>query len=333
MKSKSLILSAMLIAMPSVLMAQQNIQKAFDALLKQKQVIKVTAHHDMEKDPETGVKKGQADVYDFTLPAGNPWRQLVLDIEDAIHKDSENAYSVSSSENNKGVNYVTLVVGDGSSESVAIGKIPGSKYMYACFLDKKDPAKQYRYAYAVEWAEGEDGIKGRIATTYGTTQKYRYAYAVEWAEGQEGIKGRIATTYGTTQKYREQSDNGKKRIKSSTITINRNPLSKDKMFEMIGNNAQRFTIKLDAVDTLATNSQEWLSQFSTARTMYGKYLAEHNPTLTNVFANNIYNLCKKADVLDADEKKIVISEISRLRDATADEYSKSLLVLRIKKLQ
>ena len=304
MKSKSLILSAMLIAMPSALMAQQNIQKAFDALLKQKQVIKVTAHHDMEKDPETGVKKGQADVYDFTLPAGNPWRQLVLDIEDAIHKDSENAYSVSSSENNKGVNYVTLVVGDGSSGSVAIGKIPGSKYMYACFLDKKDPAKQYRYAYAVEWAEGEDGIKGRIATTYGTTQKYR-----------------------------EASDNGKKRIKSSTITINRNPLSKDKMFEMIGNNAQRFTIKLDAVDTLATNSQEWLSQFSTARTMYGKYLAEHNPTLTNVFANNIYNLCKKADVLDADEKKIVISEISRLRDATADEYSKSLLELSIKKLQ
>ena len=304
MKSKSLILSAMLIAMPSALMAQQNIQKAFDALLKQKQVIKVVAHHDMEKDPETGVKKGQADVYDFTLPAGNPWRQLVLDIEDAIHKDSENAYSVSSSENNKGVNYVTLVVGDGSSGSVAIGKIPGSKYMYACFLDKKDPTKQYRYAYAVEWAEGEDGIKGRIATTYGTTQKYR-----------------------------EQSENGKKRIKSSTITINRNPLSKDKMFEMIGNNAQRFTIKLDAVDTLATNSQEWLSQFSTARTMYGKYLAEHNPTLTNVFANNIYNLCKKADVLDADEKKIVISEISRLRDATADEYSKSLLELSIKKLQ
>ena len=308
MKSKSLILSAMLIAMPSSLMAQQNIQKAFDALLKQKQVIKVTAHHDMEKDPETGVKKGQADVYDFTLPAGNPWRQLVLDIEDAIYKDSENAYSVSSSENNKGVNYVTLVVGDGSSESVAIGKIPGSKYMYACFLDKKDPEKKYRYAYAVEWAEGEDGIKGRIATTYGTTQKYR-----------------------------EQSENGKKRIKSSTITINRNPLNpltKDKMFEMMSNNnTYGFTLKLDAVDSVATNSQEWLSQFSTARTLYGKYLAEHNPTLTNLFANNIYNLCKRANVLDADEKKIVISEISRLRDATADEYSKSLLVLSIKKLQ
>ena len=299
MKSKSLILSAMLIAMPSALMAQQNIQKAFDALLKQKQVIKVVAHHDMEKDPETGVKKGQADVYDFTLPAGNPWRQLVVDIEDAIYKDSENAYSVSSSENNKGVNYVTLVVGDGSSESVAIGKIPGSKYMYACFLDKKDPTKQYRYAYAVEWAEG-----------------------------QEGIKGRIATTYGTTQKYREQS------IKSSTITINRNPLSKDQIFEMVGNNnTYGFTLNLDSVVFAANNSSQWLSHFSTFSSLYGKYLAENNPTSANIFANNIYNLCKRADVLDADEKKIVISEISRLRDATADEYTKNLLVLSIKKLR
>ena len=308
MKSKSLILSAMLIAMPSALMAQQNIQKAFDALLKQKQVIKVVAHHDMEKDPETGVKKGQADVYDFTLPAGNPWRQLVLDIEDAIHKDSENAYSVSSSENNKGVNYVTLVVGDGSSGSVAIGKIPGSKYMYACFLDKKDPTKQYRYAYAVEWAEGQDGIKGRIATTYGTTQKYR-----------------------------EQSENGKKRIKSSTITINRNPLNpltKDKMFEMMSNNnTYGFTVKLDSVVYAANNSSQWLSHFSTFSSLYSKCLSEHNPTSANIFANNIYNLCKRADVLDADEKKIVISEIARLRDATADEYTKNLLVLSIKKLQ
>ena len=305
MKSKSLILSAMLIAMPSALMAQQNIQKAFDALLKQKQVIKVVAHHDMEKDPETGVKKGQADVYDFTLPAGNPWRQLVVDIEDAIYKDSENAYSVSSSENNKGVNYVTLVVGDGRSESVAIGKIPGSKYMYACFLDKNDPEK-----------------------------KYRYAYAVEWAEGQEGIKGRIATTYGTTQKYLEQSDYGKKRIKSSTITINRNPLTKDKMFEMMGNNnTYGFTLNLDSVVFAANNSSQWLSHFSTFSSLYGKYLAENNPTSANIFANNIYNLCKKADVLDADEKKIVISEISRLRNATADEYSKNLLMLSIKKLR
>ena len=306
MKSKSLILSAMLIAMPSALMAQQNIQKAFDALLKQKNVAKISAHHDLEKDPETGAKKAQADVYDFTLPSGSQWRRLVVDIEDAIYKDSENAYSVSSSENNKGINYVTLVVGDGSSKSVAIGKIPGSKYMYACFLDKKDPEK-----------------------------KYRYAYAVEWAEGQDGITGRIATTYGTTQNYREKSDKGKVKIKS--FSINGTSLTKDQITEMIGKKIPKFNedfeLELDSVVFAANNSSQWLSHFSTFSSLYSKCLSEHKMTSANIFASNIYNLCKRANVLDADEKKIVISEILRLRDATADEYSKSLLVLSIKRLQ
>ena len=36
MKSKSIIFTAMLTALPSALMAQQNIQKAFDALLNER---------------------------------------------------------------------------------------------------------------------------------------------------------------------------------------------------------------------------------------------------------------------------------------------------------
>ena len=67
MKSKNLILSAMLMALPSTLMAQQNIQKAFDALLKDK-IVENKTQHTLERDPETGQKTAQADVYDFTLP-------------------------------------------------------------------------------------------------------------------------------------------------------------------------------------------------------------------------------------------------------------------------
>lgn len=296
----------MLIAMPSALMAQQNIQKAFDALLKQKQVAQISAHHALAKDPETGVKKAQADVYDFTLPKGGSWRQLVVDIEDAIYKDSENAYSVNSSENNKGINYVTLVVGDGSFEPVAIGKIPGSKYMYACFLDKKDPEK-----------------------------KYRYAYAVEWAESQDGITGRIATTYGTTQSYREKSGNGKMKIKG--ITINGTPLTKDQITEMLSKNMPKyeddFELEMDSVVFAANNSSQWLSQFGTFSSLYSKSLSEHKLTSANIFASSIYNLCKKANVLDEDEKRVVKDAIATLRDATKNEYAKNLLVLSIKRLQ
>ena len=55
MKSKSLILTAMLTALPSVLLAQQNIQKAFDALLNEN-IVEIKNQHALERDPETGKK-------------------------------------------------------------------------------------------------------------------------------------------------------------------------------------------------------------------------------------------------------------------------------------
>ena len=49
MKSKSLILTAMLTALPSVLLAQQNIQKAFDALLNEN-IVEIKTQHTLERD-------------------------------------------------------------------------------------------------------------------------------------------------------------------------------------------------------------------------------------------------------------------------------------------
>ena len=85
MKSKNLILSAMLMALPSTLMAQQNIQKAFDALLKDK-IVETKTQHTLERDPETGQKTAQADVYDFTLPTLYA-RKHIKEIQEAFEKE------------------------------------------------------------------------------------------------------------------------------------------------------------------------------------------------------------------------------------------------------
>ena len=66
MKSKSIILTAMLMALPSALMAQENIEKAFKALLSEENV-EIKTQHSLERDPETGKKTAQADVYDFVV--------------------------------------------------------------------------------------------------------------------------------------------------------------------------------------------------------------------------------------------------------------------------
>ena len=59
MKSKVMILTAMLTALPSAMMAQQNIQKAFDALLNEKKV-EIKTQHSLEVDPETVAPQSRA---------------------------------------------------------------------------------------------------------------------------------------------------------------------------------------------------------------------------------------------------------------------------------
>ena len=302
MKSKSIFLTAMLMAIPSALMAQENIEKAFEVLQKQKQA-KISAQHSLEKDPETGKKEAQSDVYDFTLPSSPICRRLVTDIEEAIHKDSEAAYSLNSGDNYGDINYVQLVVGDGNSKTVAIGKIPGSKYMYACFLDKDDPEKKYRYAYAIEWAEQDDQIVGRYAVTYGTTQKYR-------------------------QKNR----------KIGSVMINGNeiklPSFSDIQSFSFGNG---ITINGDTIFSQQPKSTEvWLSEFHTYNNLFRKQQTltkEKGGVAATSYATKIYNLCKDAESLDDSEREMVITELEKLKKRTKDEFVQQLFDQSIERLK
>ena len=172
MKSRNMILTAMLTVMPSAMMAQQNIQKAFDALLNEND-IEIKAQHSLDKYPDTGNKEGEMDLYDFVIQSPSSLaKELIKDIELAFEKDKENAYSLNTG--NYG-NPFLLAVGNGNSPSVGLGKIKGSRYIYACFLDKDDPEKKCRYAYAMEWTEGDKKITVRLAKTYATIPKYRDA--------------------------------------------------------------------------------------------------------------------------------------------------------------
>lgn len=170
MKSKNLMMAMILMLSATAAHSQQHVQKAFEALLNEKYV-EIKTQHSLEKDPETGKKEGEMDVYDFEFPSPtSKQQQLVKDVERAFDKDKEESYTLSSG--NYGDN-VSLAVGDGKSAGVGLGRIKGSRYIYACFLDKDDPEKNHRYAYAMEWLEKDKKITVRLVKTYATTQKYR----------------------------------------------------------------------------------------------------------------------------------------------------------------
>ena len=300
MKSKSLILTAMLTALPSVLLAQQNIQKAFDELLNEN-IVEIKTQHALERDPETGKKKAQMDIYDFEV--ANPTGiSRVRDIQRAFDKDKEAAYELRSGDH-AGNNYPTLAVGDGRSQAVAVGRIKGSNYIYALFIDKDDPEKIYRYAYVLEWVEKDKKTQVRLAVTYATTLQYRNS------------KRQTRTFIVNGEKVRVDGNS----FSNSFSLGNGFPFGNSSVFDSdsISFNHER-------------SSEGWLSEFNTYKRLY-----QNNPdgAAANYYATYIYKLCKKADCLEDGEKQLVATEIKRLKAKTKDEFIQQLFDMGIERLK
>ena len=286
----------MLTALPSVLLAQQNIQKAFDALLNEN-IVEIKTQHTLERDPETGKKKAQMDIYDFEIANPTGIRR-VRDIQRAFDKDKETAYELKSGDH-AGNNYHTLAVGDGRSQSVAVGRIKGSNYIYALFLDKDDPEKSYRYAYALEWVEKDKKTQVRLAVTYATTLQYR----------------------NSKRQTRTFIVNGEEvRVDGNSFSLSNGfPFGNSSVFDSDSTffNHER-------------SSESWLSEFNTYKRLY-----QRNPdgSAANYYAAYIYKLCKKADSLEDGEKQLVATEIKRLKAKTKDEFIQQLFDMSIERLK
>ena len=299
MKSKSIILTAILMALPSFLMAQQNIEKAFDALRLSDYQEETMSRHHVDKNPETDVMEGMSDEYEFTITKVNAAsKQLITDVRNAFTKDREAAYSVSSGTQGGAETYTSLAVGDDNGGGVAIGLMKDSKWIYACFLDPGDKEKNHRYAYGFEWVEKKDGT----------------------------IIGRMVKTYATTQKYRQ----GNRRRISSRISINGKEINVDGQSFSFGSgfpfdNSSVFDD--DSVDEKTPES--WLSEFNTFKRLF---LKNPDSSTATHHATSIYKLCKNAEMLEPEEKKIVAQELAKLKHAAKDELIQNVFQMSIMKL-
>ena len=292
----------MLLAMPSTMMAQQNIKKAFDALLNEK-ITDNRASHVLDRDTETGRMTAMADVYDFTISSKSALERL-NDVRKAFEIDKKDAYSINSGIREKGGEdtevepfsslfeslgfpSVSLFVGDGKHPSVSIGTMKGSDYIYACFADKDDPDHRYRYAYALEWVEKEKKTKVRLAVTYALRPEVR------------------------------DDSKGKKRHSATRIIVNGKDIS-------LGGLRDSLLMKRNQ------SPESWLSEFNNYKRLFLK-----NPdgaTATH-YATSIYSLCKKSAMLEPEEKKLVINELTKLKAAAKDELIQNIFEMSIKKLK
>ena len=292
----------MLLAMPSTMMAQQNIKKAFDALLNEK-ITDNRASHVLDRDTETGRMTAMADVYDFTISSKSALDRL-NDVRKAFEIDKKDAYSINSGIREKGGEdtevepfsslfeslgfpSVSLFVGDGKHSSVSIGSMQGSDYIYACFADKDDPEHRYRYAYALEWVEKEKKTKVRLAVTYALRPEVR------------------------------DDSKGKKKHNATRIIVNGKDIN-------LGGLRDSLLMKRNQ------SPESWLSEFNNYKRLFLK-----NPdgaTATH-YATSIYSLCKKSAMLEPEEKKLVINELTKLKAAAKDELIQNVFEMSIKKLK
>ena len=295
MKNKLFLAAGILMLMPLTAHAQGFIKRAFNVLITSEPA-QVESSHKLNKNPETGVKEGQLDVYEFTIPASH--HDLVEDVERASLKTASSA-------SKKSYDYTSLAVG-GDDSGYPLGDIKGSRYIYALFLDPKDMSKTHRYAYAMEWRKDEKEIVGKLVVTYATTQQYR--------EG--GKKGRIIRINGNDVK-----------LSANSFSYGDSDLF-NKFFSM-GDGLSAFGSDSTFVSS-SIGSESWLSQFNTFKNLF---LKNPNSTASNYYASHIYKMCKKADALDDMEKKMVIKELEKVMKATNDEFLQEMFQASIERLK
>ncbi len=296
MKSKQLLAFSIMMLSLQTVHAQGHIKRAFNVMITDTST-KVESTQKLNKDPETGTKIGQLDVYEFTIPASH--HNLVEDIKQAFDQDKEKAYSLTSTStaNKKSYNYTSLAVG-GEDNGYPLGDMKNSRYIYALFLDPDDKSKTHRYAYAMEWCEGEKEIVGKLIITYATTQEHRRS------------------------KRQTRTIN----INGQEIKIDGNSFSFGSGFPFDGSS-------VFDTDSLLFNrersSESWLSEFNTYKNLF---LKNPNGTAASHYATYIYKLCKNAKSLDDVEKKMVAQEIAKLKTSTKDDFIKELFLMSIKRL-
>lgn len=296
MKSKHFLAVSIMMLSLQTAHAQGHIKRAFN-LLTTDTSAKVEATHKLNKDPETGIKMGQLDVYEFTIPASH--HNLVEDIKQAFDQDKEKAYSLSSvsTANKRSYNYTSLAVG-GEDNGYPLGDMKNSRYIYALFLDPDDMSKTHRYAYAMEWCEGAKEIVGKLIITYATTQEHR-----------------------------------RSKRQTRTISINGRDIKIDGNSFSFGSGFPFDDSSVFDSDSLFFNrqksSESWLSEFNTYKNLF---LKNPDGTAASHYASSIYKLCKNTNSVEKDEKMLVAQEIAKLKTSTKDEFIKQLFDMSIKRL-
>lgn len=361
MKTPKIILLGIALALPTLLSAQENAEKALDKFVKGLASDQLTLYSNDVEDRETDTYR---DLWGFSLPKRD--KKKITALTDGFHKDISKAYIVFRKE--AGSNPATHKVSYGKNGQHTI-RIGGSRESNCLMLTFRDPDdSQLRTVYALEWEEKDNKLIGTINKIHSadpqrnrtqTTAHTSTSVATSVVTKPDGTvivtngNGETITVSGNGDVTQTTAD-GKvhnivttKSDGSQYIDMSRlNQLGK---LSELGKVTRLNTEALDALsspgfpfntgtdfddDTRDDASTSVLSRFGNMRAAYLKAVTEQEDTdVLTALANSIVSLVRtKGDKLSADEKNLCREGLKEMKQRTTDTFIKGLFDIGVKEL-
>lgn len=307
MKFKRFLLLAVALITLANVQAQSKIDRQIQNLVENGYARQTKAMHEMDS---MGITSGRCETYKLNIPQSQS--HMLDNVLDAFDSEQKNAYyQLMENADTPNRRPTALTYGD-EGESVLIGNDADMSYRVICFVDPD--RDNYRTGYAIEWANNDGQIDGRIVTTYGTRPSAKKSL------------GRIDDLDDLDlSKLGEILPEAVKTIK----VIGKDDLKKLGNLEGLKDLGDYLSILIgeaEVGDEAATDDVQWLTQFNHYRNAFLRAV-ERNSSTAASYATNILKLCKKANKanLSANEKKLCIKNIKEMRKKTKDSFLQGLL--------
>ncbi len=327
---KKKLLLALMVAMAATVMAQTQVQNAFESLKQSGFTRTQRTNHTSDNGKRTGL----LEIYTFTTSTSAD-RRVVERLINALASESEEAYSyVSHQASDKPQRYAVYY---DSKNSEVIGRDKDDNYVLFNVMDPDDETNTYRYCYALEWRNEDGNLTGRALKTYAPKPRSLNKVFAKRDGGPLTINiGGDTTIMVDLDSLIDLSGLGN--IKD--LKDLKNVKGLEKLKELDGLEILGSLGSLDGLEELKdriivlsdddkdepADDVEWLTSFNHYRNAFKRAAAKESST-TASYATSILKLCKNAKKvhLSDGELNLCRKSIKEMQKMTKDSFVKGLL--------
>ena len=323
---------ALMVAMAATVMAQTQVQNAFEELKKSSFTRTQRTNHNWDDD---GKRTGQLEIYEFTTKTASD-RRVVERLINALASESDEAYSYVSHQAGEATQRYAIYYDPKNSE--VIGQDKDDNYVLFNVMDPDDATNTYRYCYALEWRSDDGNLTGRALKTYAPKPQALNKVFAKRDGGPLSINiGGDTTITLDLDSLIDMSGLGKlkelKGLEKLKELDGLEILGSLGSLEGLEELKDRIIVLSGDDKDVPTDDVEWLTSFNHYRNAFKRACERESSTAVS-YATSILKLCKSAKQakLTEGELNLCRKSLKEMKKMTKDSFVKGLLDEAIKNL-